>query len=427
MFLNRNITTSNIVARAGTGMDFKYPGAEVCLTRYYLTNTYPLIATHQKPPLRKSFGQKMTPNINRKNVKESLDLWAEAEKNQRTLSFDDYGDVDLVYTSEAKIGPELRLELQRQAVLNVIAKIHTELREFAAATKEESGEHVLMQLPSLGKFAASGKIGNLRNEWQTLQVHQTKILAKIATERQNIFNEFKGLLPQMPTHFENDGTAILRNDFTSTEHENLIKQEIKDVNKYKLNANGYYQIFMNDLPRTRWSIEIDGVTQSFGLGLEKEKLDAIKKVFGNDQSALSTVSKLMNQAAPGLVIGPNNNIYPRNNRIFINQDRNYGEPTFLRISSRDNCINFEASTYSKSIAVVFNADDNNKGEKNWHVNQDERWKGSPGPNNYGQHYRLAIQIDKQAASNGLLKPVDGTKIEASFEIRLCPAIKNKSV
>jgi len=127
----------------------------------------------------------------------------------------------------------------------------------------------------------------------------------------------------------------------------------------------------------------------------------------------------MNQAAPGLIIVPNDIIYLRNNRIHIKHDRNYSEPTFLHISSKDNCINFEANTYSKSIAVVLNADDNNKGEKNWPVNQDERWKGSPGPNNYGQHYRLAIQIDKQAASNGILKPLDGTQIEASFEIRLC--------
>ncbi len=364
----------------------------------------------------------MRPDIHRKNVQESLDLWAEAEKNQRTLSFDDYGDVHLVYTSVVEHAPKLELELKQQAVLNMVAKIHTELREFAAATKQVSAEHLLMQLPGLGKFAASGKIGNLRNEWQTLQANQTKILTKIATERQKIFNEFKGLLPKMPTHFENDGTAILRNDFTSTEHENLIKQEITDVNKYKLNANGYYQTFVDDLPRLPWSIEIDGATQSFGLGLKEEKLEAIKKVFGNDKLALSTVSKLMNQAAPGLVIGPNNDIYPRNNRIFIKHDQDYGEPTFLRISSKDNCINFEASTYSKSIAVVFNADDNNKGGKDWPVNQDERWKGSPGPNNYGERYRLAIQIDKQAASNGILKPVDGTKIEASFEIRLCPAL-----
>lgn len=364
----------------------------------------------------------MRPDINRKNVQESLDLWAEAERNQRTLSFDDHGGAYLVHTSVAQNAPEPELDLKRLAVLNLVEKIQTEIRQLSAATKQESAEQLLMQLPSLGKFTASGKIGDLRNEWQRLSANQARSLAKIAVERKNIFNEFKDLLPQMPTHFENDGTAILRNDFTSTDHENLIKQEIKDVNKYKLNANGYYQTFEADLPRTRWSIEIDGTTQTFGLGLAKEKLEAIKKVFGNDQKALSTVSKLMNQAAPGLVTGPNDDIYPRNNRLFISQDRDYSESTFLHISSKDNCINFEANTYSKSIAVVFNADDNNKGEKNWPVNQDERWKGSPGPNNYGQHYRLAIQIDKQAASNGILKPLDGTQIEASFEIRLSPAL-----
>jgi len=365
----------------------------------------------------------MRPDVNRKNAQQSLDLWVAAKQKNRTLSFDDYGDVHLVYPSVAKHAPELERELKEMAILNLVAKIQTEIREFAAATKQESAKRLLEQLPSLKKFTESGEIGDLRDEWQKLQERQEKISAKIATERQKIFNEFKSFLPQMPTHFENDGTAILRNDFASTEHENLIKQEIEGVNKYKLNANDYYQTFVNDLPRTRWSIEIDGTIQSFGLGQEKEKLEAIKKVFGNDQSALSTASKLMNQAAPGLVIVSNDDIYPRNTRIFINQDRDYGEPTFLRISSKDNCINFEASTYSKSIAVVLNPDDKNKGGKTWSVNQDERWKGSPGPNNYGQHYRLAIQIDKQAASNGILKPVDGTKIEASFEIRLCPVLR----
>lgn len=354
----------------------------------------------------------MKPDIHRKNVQESFDLWAEAEKNQRTLSFDDYGDVHLVYPSVAKHDPDLGRELKNQAILNVVGKIHTEQREFTAATKQKSAEHLLEQLPSLDKFLHSGEIVNLRNEWKRLIGNQAKSLAKIAAERKNTFNEFKGFLPQMPTRLEDDGTAILRNDFTSTDHKNLIKKEIAEVNKYKLNAKGYYKTFEDDLPRTRWSIEIDGATQFFGLGKTDEKLEAIKKVFGDDQSALSTISKLMNQAAPGLIIVPNDIIYPRNNRIHIKHDRDYSEPTFLHILSKDNCINFEANTYSKSIAYVLNTDDNNKGEKNWPVNQDERWKGSPGPNNYGQHYRLAIQIDKQAASNGILKPLDGTQIEA---------------
>ena len=90
------------------------------------------------------------------NTSEQQDLI----KKQRTLSFDDYGDVHLVYTSVAEHAPELGLELKRLAVLNLLAKIQTELRKFAAATKQESVEHLLMQLPSLVETLPRTAAGN---------------------------------------------------------------------------------------------------------------------------------------------------------------------------------------------------------------------------------------------------------------------------
>ena len=364
----------------------------------------------------------MKPDTSRKNVEQSLNVWAQAEQSQQSVLSNEYGDIHLVYASLPKQDPEREIRKKRKAVLSMIGKIQNELRDFSAKTGIESVEQLLMRLPSLGRFSASGKLGNLREEWLHLRKYQTDRLADLASKRQKIFSEFSQHLPQMPTHFEADGTAILRNDFESTEQKKRIKQEIEAVNNYKLNSKGLYQTFEDDLPRTKWSIEIDGAIQFFEKGKKEEKLEAIKKACGDDQLTLSTVSKLMNQAAPGLVMVANNDIYPRNNRIFIKHERDYGEPTFLHISRKDNHIYFEARTYSKSIDVELNADENSKGGQIWPVNRDEKWKGSLGPNNYGQHYRLAIQIDKQAASHGILKPSDGTQIEATYEIRLCPAL-----
>ncbi len=366
----------------------------------------------------------MTPNIHRKNVQESLDLWAAAEKKQRTLSFDDYGDVHLVYTSVAEHAPELGLELKRLAVLNLLAKIQTELRKFAAATKQESVEHLLMQLPSLGKFAASGQIGNLRKEWQQLQAHQEKRSAQITTERLKIFNEFKQYLPQMPTHFQDDGTAILRHEFNTSEQQDLIKKQIEEANKYKLDGKGYYRTFTADLPRSRWSVEIEGKTESYELGQPEDKLAALKKVFSHDQAALSTASKIMNQVAPSFVTVPLNTLFPRDLGIFIKSGRNNEEENFYQISSKGNLIHFESNTYAKAETVLLNPDQKN--QRTWQVNQGEKWKGSPGPKNYAQHYRLSIQIDKQAASQGLIKIAEGTRIEASVEFHLCPSVAGQS-
>lgn len=359
----------------------------------------------------------MQSNIKRVDAQEALNLWAEAEQKNKSVWFDNQGEIQLIYSFES--GPDLK----KSAVLNIVSKIQTEIREFAASTQEKSAEHLLTQLPSLGRFVASGKLGNLREEWQQLQKSHASSLTKLTTvrtERQNIFNEFKNKLPQMPTHFEFDGTAVLRNDFKTVELQAIMRKEIAGVNKYKLNNEGYYPEFIKDLPRTRWTIAIDGTTQSFGLDEKDEKLEAIKKVFGNDQSAISTASKIMNQVSPGLVMGPNFSLFPPDLETHIKDSITNNEKTYFHISSAGNCINFEGCTYVKATQVVNKPGDKN--EKIWPVNTGEKWEGTPGPKNYGQLYRISLQIDKQAASAGILKPIEGTPIEALYEIRLCPSV-----
>ena len=364
----------------------------------------------------------MIPTISRKTVEEYLDLWADAEKKRRSISFDDYGDVHLVYPAVAQHAPTLEHELKKRAVITLISKIQTEIRALASTERGESAERLLMQLPSLGQFSASGKIGNLREEWKKLKTNHAETVKKTAIQRQEIFNEFKEFLPKIPARTDSGGTTILRHEFNSSEHQDLIKNQIYEVNKYKLNDQGYYRPFLTDLPRSRWSIEIEGKTQSFGLGQTQEKLAAIANAFGHDQSALSTASKLLNQVAPSFVTVPLHNLFPTHPDLFLRSNQSNGEETFYKISSDGHSIKFESDTYSKVDTVVLNPDEKN--ERVWPVNQDEQWKGNPGPKNYGQHYRLSIQIDKQAASQGKIKLAEGIRIEASAEFRLCPSLSD---
>ena len=94
----------------------------------------------------------MRPDTHRKNVQESLDLWAEAEKKQRTLSFDDYGDVHLVYSFAVKNSPKLELDLKQQAVMNVIGKIQTELRVVDDVRQQKT------KIETLAKFSVEAGV-----------------------------------------------------------------------------------------------------------------------------------------------------------------------------------------------------------------------------------------------------------------------------
>lgn len=156
----------------------------------------------------------------------------------------------------------------------------------------------------------------------------------------------------------------------------------------------------------------------------EEKLDALKKLFGNDMKALATASKLMNQAAAAISLGVNMMVSPIRSLVVMQSDVRNNKSTYFRITKIGEDIEFELNTYGKidRVSVPPTLEDS-KG-KHWRVNQSSSSAGEPGPRNYAEHYRLHLLIDMQAASRGHLQPVPGTKIDGEAEYRFCPQVSS---
>lgn len=356
------------------------------------------------------------------SVDEALRICAEAEKSNVDLISDDLGRVELLYGSVREHSPDVAKAFKRTAILQIIEKIQSEVRGWGRLSGMESAEVLMQRLPGLSRFAASGKIGNLRNEWQALKQSQGERLAALAEERKKIFFEFSHLLPSLPVHFEQDGTAVLKQNFDAPEHQEVLKAAVKAIDGYDIGNSGLYRTCETDLPRTFWEIRNDEGWKSFGLGEAAKKRSALDELFGQDRTALGTVSKLLHQAATTLPMEVRGLFFPSPPSGVLSSDNNNDKSTYFRLSERDGDIELEVNMFGKVDSVIIPATMEDKLGKKWRTNQGPRFNGDPGPRNFGQSYRLRLLIDREAASQGKLQAVPGTPIEASVEYRFCPVV-----
>ena len=364
----------------------------------------------------------MQATTSRQRIESALDTWSQAELQQVGVVSDRYGTVELLHASVTQIEPTLALSLKRDAVKALVDKIQAKVQGWAPAPDQEAAKHLLMKLPSLGRFAASGKLGNLRQEWEALKQYQAEKLESDANQRKRIFSEFRDLLPDMPLQFEPDGTAVLFRDFSAPKHQALILAEIEHVNTYQLNRHGFYNSFTSDLPRTCWKIEANGQMQEFGLQHEEEKLRALKEVFDHKEAALATASKVMNQVACAMVLNANLTISPMRSGVVMQSTKKNTEICNFRVMKNKGNIELEINMFKKIETIVVPASDENQNSSIWRVNEYDFPSGNSALSNFGEHIRLNFLIDTEAALEGRLIPVKDTMVQASIEYRLRPTL-----
>lgn len=367
----------------------------------------------------------MKPVPERQNVDAALAIWASAERDQQGVVVDDNGTIELLYRSVRQQAPEVSAALTRHAVQQMVGKIHSEVQRFAAASGSEISESLMGKIPSLGRFAASGKLGNLRTEWQQLTRERAAAMDRLASERQRIFNEFRAFMPAMPMHTEADGTVVYRHNFDSPASQEQLREELADIDHYKVKTGELSSAFTKDLDRSFWRIDIDGASHSFGLNNGKEALAALRKVFDNEDVVLAAVSKLLNQNMPTLVLTPNFNLYPTSSAVVLQSGQRNSESSFFQIKRRGEKIELRVDVYGKIDTVNLPGNFENPNGRSWRTNQGPRWSGPPGPSNYGRHTHVSFTLDLTAARNGELRPLEGTKLHGLHEVRLCPEVSEK--
>ncbi len=110
----------------------------------------------------------MRPLSDRQTVEAALEVWAAAERQQLGVVADDNGVIELLYASVQIQAPDVASSLTKAAVLKLVDRIQSELTRRAALSELGSAESLIAKIPSLGRFAATGKLGHLREEWEQL-------------------------------------------------------------------------------------------------------------------------------------------------------------------------------------------------------------------------------------------------------------------
>ena len=368
----------------------------------------------------------MKPIPERQDVDTALTVWARAERNQQGVVSDDNGTIELLYSSVRQQAPEVSAALTRHAVQQMVGKIHSEVQRLAAASGNENTESLLAKIPSLGRFAASGKLGNLRAEWQQLMHGREAMLQRIASERKQIFDEFRHLMPSMPLGIDASGTVTYRTSFDSIASQQQLREQLAEIDAYPVKSGELSSQFQKDLPRSFLKVDTEGISQRFGLRHEEQKLAALRKVFDNDEAVLGSVSKVLNQIMPTIVLVPHHNLYPNTSGIVLQADKKNEESSFFQIRRRGEIVELSVDTYGKIDTVGLPGNLENLSSRLWRMNQGERWSGDPGPENYGRHTHFSFTLDIAAARNGELRALEGTQLHGLHEIRLCPVVRDKT-
>lgn len=367
----------------------------------------------------------MRPLSDRQTVEAALEVWAAAERQQLGVVADDNGVIELLYASVQIQAPDVASSLTKAAVLKLVGRIQSELTRRAALSEIGSAESLIAKMPSLGRFAATGKLGYLREEWEQLTRRNAEASSRIAAERHRIFDEFKNLMPAMPYETHDDGTVVYRYDFSSPELQESLRANLAEIDQYQLNKHGFYQSFAADLPRTFFSIEIDRAKHRFDLGLEKEKLAMLNKVFDNNPLVLATVSKVLNQVMPSIVLTMNQTLFPNLSGVVLKSNQANSEPTHFQVRRSGNNIELGCNVYAKVDKVALPATRDGRQDQIWPANQGAKWSGAPGPTNYGRLIHFNFTLDTAAAARGQLRAVEGSAIQAYTETRLCPATSHQ--
>ncbi len=367
----------------------------------------------------------MTPDAGRRPIHESLTTWEEAEKKQQAVLVDTLGDYHLVYPSVTQYSPETALEMKQLAIEHLVSKIKRELLEWSAKTDLETTQSLISRMPSLEPFARSGKLGNLRKEWQALQEYRTQSLARLQQNRQTVFNEFKNLLPAGDLRFEEDGTAILTCHLNSSEDRSQIRKDIADINAYKLGVDKKYSNFTKDLDRMEWIIEGETSSQSFGLGMYEDKLKAIENLFGENTQTFSTLSKFMNQASLSLTEVPFALKLPQDRQVVLNPEYGSKERVIAHLRVKEDVVRFSLKAYLKISSVTCDTGATN--QRFWKVNDGSRWSGNTGVSNYGKLSQVVVDFDKARAEKGDLEISESGQIMVATILRLRPSVPSHRI
>ena len=256
------------------------------------------------------------------STQDALNLLGKAEDINQAVQVTPKGNIKILHQKPGQL-PASKLAVV-QAVLN---KMQNEASELGI---EQSGSNALgfltLRMPSLNLFAVSGKLGNLREEWQQIkQEHKQPArleeeafmqFSKTQKERLKVVNDMSQVLPAgFDISIEDGAISKLEHVFSESAQNQLLacarsciadpidkttgldRQTMKDLHRQGMT------FILEQLPAASSGKKINPdnkekiitTKKEFKGGKEAEKIAALHELCGNNQLVARTVSALTNQ------------------------------------------------------------------------------------------------------------------------------------
>jgi hypothetical protein len=364
------------------------------------------------------------PNAQRQSISEDLETWAAAEKNNHSVAAGTGARILYVNTDFQKISGDTKAK--NQAVMILVKKILEEAAFFAKTQDEFKHIIIAQKLSSLEKFIATGKLGNLKDEWGKLIEANDPVLKdqkNLEKKRKQFIDKISEFLPTGLVLSEKSGavssmTHILRSELLPSLKEEIISSCEQGSETKMIGGQPVDSRFANDASRS--SIIYKPKENNLLNSEEKstpstklqhrsgaEHIEQMNSIFDGDVKMIETVSKIINQTLLRRVSDSlRKEIYKdpdSPNSVIFRNSREKGSLSnefTVRLNENDDVI-VDAIQMEKYESIVIPPDH----MEEWKINRDPLWEGVASQTNFGLRTVCSVRLRKEDLQNNVINPI----------------------
>lgn len=367
------------------------------------------------------------------STQEALSLLEKAEGVKQALQVTPRGNVKILHQKPGQL-PASKLVVV-QAVLN---KMQNEANALGLLGPDQSGPNVLgflsLRMPSLNSFAVTGKLGNLREEWQQIrqELEQPERLkeeafmkfSQVQNERLKVVHDMSQVLPiGFDISIEDGATSTLDHVFSESAQNELLdccRTALRGVVIDR--ATGMVNQTLKDLHRQQMSFIIESLAvpsskgnaisdndakltetkKEFSTGKKEEKLTALMEVAQNNKVVANTLSGVLNQdifKVMGYLFNKDNPT-PSGDVCITGQPEKKDEVQLYTLRRRaDN--DFELTLLRlRQTEKLISMD----GQQEWKINSADQFQQELSENNFGEKQVIKLFLKNSDLEKGVLNP-----------------------
>ena len=362
-------------------------------------------------------------NAQPQSISDDLETWAAAEKNNHSITADSKSLILYVNTDLHRNSIETnRNKIQAAEIL--AKKILSEATQFARTKDDFMNTIIAQQLPSLEKFVKTGKLGNLKNEWEKLIETKDPDIAKnkaLERRRKNFINEASDYLPKGLILSEKTGAVSSMTHMLDPKLLENLKDEIikscEDNPKKDIGGQPVDVLFEKDCYRMFIEYEFKSTDND---GAEKEEsaktikmkfetaeknIELINRILNGDKKSIETISKIINQRLIRRAYEEIEKDIYRDKKSLqaLFKISRVAYPTSNKITIRKNTdddLILDVLHMEKYESIAIPPDYT----KAWNINRGPLWDGAVSQTNFGSRLTFSVRLNKQDLQNGVINP-----------------------